>query len=141
MPNLRIVSPIAALIGTGAMIAFTIASISSGAAEHFTRTVSAGQTVQVHVYRAWGKYCATVLAVAKLSVHPQHGKVSHHLKPSRIPASRFGGVDHCYGRPTTGFAVIYRPSAGFRGTDTFTLELDWAVIRRRSTDTYTIIVK
>ena len=127
-----------ALVAASAMIYFN----GTAAAEQYTRTVSPGRTAQLIVYKAWDPvHCGSMFAVAKLAVPPQHGKMSHHTTPATIPVSRFGGRDHCYGQPTTGFAIMYTSSPGYRGTDSFTLNVDWPAITRHSVDTFAIIVQ
>ena len=110
----------------------------------FTRTVLAGQTTTVFVYRPFKRSsCDSASAVATLSVKPQHGRVSHYLRPARIP-----GMDRFTGQPTgcppiatTGFAVTYTSDAGFHGTDTFSLDVDFKEVARHETDVFTIIVQ
>jgi hypothetical protein len=94
------------------------------------------------VHTAWDpRYCTSVFGVVKVSVKPQHGRLSNHLVDATIPQSRFGNSGHCLGRPTKGFAVYYTPAPGFHGTDTFTLDLSWPAIGKQATDMYTVTVQ
>lgn len=116
--------------------------ITGAQAEFRTRTVPAGQTTRIAVHTAWDpKYCSSVFGAVKISVKPQHGKLSNRLIDTTIPNSRFGSNGQCYGKPTKGFAVFYTAPSGFRGTDSFTLDVTWPAISRQVTDTYSITVQ
>lgn len=116
--------------------------ITEAQAQSRTRTVPAGQTTRVAVYTAWDpKYCGSVFGVVKISVKPQRGKLSNRVIDTTIPNSRFGSSGECLGKPTKGFAIFYAAPGGFRGTDSFTLDVSWPAIGRQATDTYSIIVQ
>lgn len=116
--------------------------ITGAQAQSRTRTVSAGQTARVAVYTAWDpQYCGSVFGVVKITVKPQHGKLSNRVIDTTIPNSRFGSSGQCLGKPTKGFAIFYAAPGGFRGTDSFTLDVTWPAIGRQSTDTYSITVQ
>jgi hypothetical protein len=113
-------------------------------AQPFSRSVPPGQTTVVFTYRPFVRSsCNSASAVAKLSIKPQHGRVSHHLTPATIPTiDRFTGQSSgCPPKPTTGFAVTYTPAPGFHGVDTFTLDVDFKEAGRRENDVFTIIVQ
>jgi hypothetical protein len=108
--------------------------------------VQAGQTIRVHVYKSWTweeGHCTSMSGVVKLSVKPQHGKVTHRIIDATIPqVHRFGVTrPQCQGQPTNGFAVFYTPATGFHGTDTFTLDINWPHSGEQATDTYTMTVQ
>lgn len=111
-------------------------------AQSRTKTVPAGQTTRVAVYTAWDpQYCGSVFGVVKITVKPQHGKLTNRVIDTTIPNSRFGSSGQCYGKPTKGFAIFYAAPRGFRGTDSFTLDVSWPAISRQATDTYAINVQ
>src|SRR4051794_39691122 len=104
--------------------ALVLSWITGAQAESMTRTVTAGQTTRIAVYTGWDpKYCGSAFGVVKISVKPQHGKLSNRLIDTTIPNSRFGSSGQCYGTPTKGLAVFYTVPRGFRGTDNFTLDV------------------
>jgi hypothetical protein len=127
------------------LLAATIAlSTLSGPAEAelLSRTVPAGRTSTVFTYKPQTS-CRSAFAVAKLSVKPQHGRVSHNLTPAIMPSwNRITGrPTGCDGKPTTGFAVTYTPAPGFHGFDTFTLDVDFKETGRQIVDVFTINVE
>ena len=103
----------------------------------------AGQTTIVFVYRSWdGKSCTSMFGVVKVSVKPQHGKLTNRIIEATIPGvHRFGTSGQCSGQSTKGFAVFYTPASGFRGTDTFTLDISWPHSGRQATDTFAVTVR
>lgn len=136
------------MIGNGRMqlflICFSLAFfwVTGAEAESRTKTVPAGQTTRVAVYTAWDpQYCGSVFGVVKILVKPQHGKLSSRPIDTAIPSSRFGSSGQCYGKPTKGFGIFYAAPGGFRGTDTFTLDISWPAISKQATDTYSISVQ
>jgi hypothetical protein len=128
------------LAATVALLVFSCAAQS----QPFTITVPAGQTTTVFTYRPFKlSSCSSASAVATLSVKPQHGRVSHYLTPATIPTmDRFTNKPTgCVPKPTTGFAVTYTPDPSFHGIDTFSLNVEFKEIARRTTDVFTIIVQ
>ena len=111
-------------------------------AMEFNRTVPSGVTSRVHHYRSWGKNCEGNGGMVKLLTKPQHGKLTTRTVDSRIEINRFArdGKTECTGRPIKAFEVNYRSDPGFRGTDTFTIEM---VTGRgsRDVDNYTVNVQ
>jgi hypothetical protein len=115
---------------------------SKAPAESFTRTVPAGQTTRVFVYKSWEGNCISAFGVVKVSVKPQHGKLSNRIIDTIIPGvHRFGASGQCQGQSTKGFAVYYTPASGFRGTDTFTLDISWPHSGKQAMDTYAVTVQ
>jgi hypothetical protein len=111
-------------------------------ADQRTRNVLANQTTQVAGYTAWDpRYCGSVRAVVTVLTKPQHGRLSNRPYPTTIGLSRFGASGQCYGTPTTGFAVYYTPVKGFRGADSFTLDISWPAIMKQATDTFVVNVQ
>ena len=113
--------------------------------EAFTRSVPAGQTSDVFMYRPWNNSCTSTYARAKLVAKPQHGFVSHRYVTSAIPAvDRLSGRrTRCVGQPVTGFVVTYTPARGFRGMDSFSLDMHFpsSTSRPLLVDTFTILVE
>jgi hypothetical protein len=79
-------------------------------------------------------------AVVKLATKPQHGKLTTKRSTAPITQSRFINVGHCYGKPTPAFFVYYTPAPGFRGTDTFGIDINWN-FGRHEIDSYSVTVQ
>jgi hypothetical protein len=129
-----------------ALAAILAASLLSGSAnsQPFSRSVPPGQTTVVFTYRPFLRAsCNSASAVAKLSIKPKHGRVSHYLTPATIPTTDrlTGQPSGCAPKPTTGFAVTYTPAPGFHGTDTFSLDVEFKEAGQRENDVFTIIVQ
>jgi hypothetical protein len=112
-------------------------------AQPYSRTVSSGKTSTVFTYTPWDLFCHSAPAVAKLIVKPKHGTVSHYLTSATIPKiNRLTGAETpCAGKPATGFVVTYTSASGFRGVDTFILDVDYPSSGRHATDVFTITVQ
>jgi hypothetical protein len=128
-----------------ALAAATLILGGTARAEQFTRSVPSGRTSDVHTYRPWDNSCRSAFASAKLMVKPQHGIMSHRYSSSTIPeVDRLSGrKTRCFGKPVTGFVVTYTPARGYRGIDTFTLDMEYpsSNSRRRLIDVFTIQVE
>ena len=125
------------LVATNILVAtFSV----SANAESIHKEVRSGSTVRVWIYRNHDSHCNDMPGIVKVVTKPAHGKISQHSALSRIGAERFGS-GRCAGQMSTGLEVSYHSIPGFRGTDTFTIEADWAGNNRRETDTFTIDVQ
>lgn len=95
----------------------------------------------VHTYLSWNDDCSPNTGVVKVATRPQHGK----LTPSQVSAvarqnrfSTYGTV--CLGKTMPGFRVTYTSAPGYRGTDSFAIEVIYGN-RQPILDTYTVIVE
>lgn len=96
------------------VIASSVLTVLSGTvaeADFRTKAVSAGQTTQVAVYRAWDPVsCDSAFAMVKVIEKPKSGKLSNAHINTIIPISRFSSrPGPCFGKPTRGFASSTRP--------------------------------
>lgn len=125
-----------------ALLVVAFLTTSYAHADQRTKIVPAGKTSIVSVYTAWDPtYCGSVHGVVKVAAKPQHGRLSNKLIDTTIGYSRFGAVGQCYGKPTKGFAVLYTPERGYRGSDSFSFDISWPVINRQANDTFAITVQ
>jgi hypothetical protein len=105
------------------------------------RTVVSGQTTHIKSYRSWDKNCQSRFGVVKLLTKPQHGKLTTRIANGKIRNSRFlGGPDQCFGTPIKAFKIDYTSVKGFRGVDTFTVDITFGG-GRRDIDVVTITVQ
>jgi hypothetical protein len=112
-------------------------------AKDFTGAVMSGQTTSLHVYKSWKlSDCTSNKAVVRVLTKPQHGKLTPQEVETRIGTNRRdpGTITQCTGKPTTGFRVSYQSASGFRGADSFTIEVTFGN-RVPELDSYTITVK
>lgn len=125
-----------------AMLAALCATIGPAHAMHFDRTVASGENVSMHHYRSWGRNCEGNGGQVKLLTKPQHGKLTTRTVDSRIRINRFarGGGTPCTGQPIKAFEVNYRSNPGYRGPDSFTIEMTTGN-GQRDVDTYMINVQ
>lgn len=112
-------------------------------AQLFDRTVPVGRTTEVFIYKPFSRRsCTPALAIATLSVKPQHGRVSHFYRQAEMPRrSRFTGRQTgCGGRSVRGFVVTYTPAPGFYGTDSFIIDVDFKEVGGHAVDVFRIHV-
>lgn len=124
-------------------VALTVISLAnSGAAEalSFNRVADSGRTTQMHRYASWDRNCQANGGVVKVLKKPAHGTLFSRDIASHINKSRTAGSTHCHGVPIKGFQVNYRSAAGFRGIDTFTIEVVFGN-SRSDTDYFTVMVQ
>jgi hypothetical protein len=91
------------------------------------------------VYHAWNRDCSAGAGVVKVVTKPQHGKLVSGTVASKISRNRLGGRNQCLGKPILGFEVKYTSRAGFRGTDSFTIDVIYGS-RAPITDSYIVSV-
>jgi hypothetical protein len=116
-------------------------TLPAGAARAETRTVRSGVTTPIHTYLSWNNDCSPNTGVVKVATRPQHGK----LTPRKVTAvarqnrfSSYGTV--CLGKSMPGFEVDYTSTPGYRGTDSFAIEVIYGN-RNPILDTYTVTVE
>ena len=116
-------------------------ALQSGLAQAATVTVKSGVPTAVHTYLSWNNDCSPNAGVVKVATKAQHGK----LTPSRVSAvarqnrfSSYGTV--CLGKTMPGFRVTYTSTPGYRGPDSFAIEVIYGN-RQPILDTYTVTVE
>jgi hypothetical protein len=104
------------------------------------RTVISGQTTIVGRYYTWNPDCSSAFGTVKVIAKPQHGTIANRLIDQQIGISRrLRAADQCFGKPIKALAVTYTSKAGYRGTDSFTLDATFRAYR--DVDTFTIKVE
>jgi hypothetical protein len=124
-----------------ALVLMICCSPTAAVAEHFTRTAISGQTTRMYVYHSVNGDCIGNFGIVKVTAKPSHGRLTNHIVRKMIQRSRFAvNPMHCSGAITKGFQVDYRSAAGFRGVDTFALEMRFGS-GRVGTDMFTVFVQ
>jgi hypothetical protein len=72
---------------------------------------------------------------------PAHGVLIPHVINHTIANSRFGPVGYCAGKPIKALQIDYRSDMGYRGSDSFTIDITFGFEGRRDIDTYTVAVE
>ena len=108
----------------------------------FSRTAVSGQPKRIAAYHSWDpQTCKSLSAKMTVLSKPSHGVLIPHVVPSTITQSRFGSVGHCAGTPIKALQVDYKSAPGYRGTDTFTIEVIFGFEGRQDTDNYTVTIE
>jgi hypothetical protein len=104
-------------------------------------SVKSGVPTPIHTYLAWNNDCSPDAGVVRVATKPQHGK----LTPRKVTAvarqnrfSTYGTV--CIGRTMPGFQVVYTSTLGYRGTDSFAIEVIYGG-RSPIMDVYSVTVE
>ena len=104
-------------------------------------TALSGSKERMHTYMSWKlKGCVPSTGIVKVIAKPQHGKLTPSNVEALIGHSRHRSNDPCIGKPMKGFRVDYQSEPGFRGTDTFKIEVTFGK-RVPEIDTNTITVR
>ena len=116
-------------------------ALPAGPACGQTRTVRSRVTTPIHTYLSWNNDCSPNSGVVKVATKPQHGK----LTPRRITAvarhNRFSSYGTaCLGKSMPGFEVDYTSVPGYRGMDSFAIEVIYGN-RNPILDTYMVTVE
>lgn len=122
-----------------ALNCYMMAAIEAAQALDFERTAPSGRATRMHIYKSWNRDCEANGGVVKVVRKPKHGKLSHRAVQTEIGYARLRGFTRCTGTPIRGFQVDYQSNRGFRGVDTFVIEVTFGT-RRRDVDTYFVDV-
>jgi hypothetical protein len=119
-----------------------LAANSYAGTNSFSRTVTSGQPKRIAAYHSWDPHsCNSLAATMNILVKPAHGVLIPRVIPWTITTSRFGPVMNCAGKPIKALQIEYKSTPGYRGTDTFTIDVTFGWEGRRDTDTYTVTVQ
>lgn len=117
-------------------------AIDDAEANSFSRTAASGQPQRIAAYHSWDpQTCTSLSANMNIVVKPSHGVLIPRVVPHTITTSRFGSVGSCAGKPIKALQIEYRSTPGYRGTDTFAIDVIFGFQGRRDTDTYTMTVQ
>jgi hypothetical protein len=102
-----------------------------------SKTAMAGKTTKIDEYTGWNNDCSFLTISVDVSSPPSHGTVTSKVARGRITNAAVGSAGRCFGRPTRVLQVYYRAKPGFRGTDTFAVDM---TVRGQPTKTFTYSV-
>lgn len=128
------------------IIALVVVAVVLGtdvlSAARVSRTARSGQPTRIAAYHSWDPdSCVSLAASMNVINKPAHGVLTARIVPHTITTSRFGTVRNCAGKPIKALAIDYRSKPGFKGTDTFVIDVVFGWQGRRDTDTYTVTVE
>lgn len=127
-------------IGLGCSLLFN-ANAYAGT-NSFSRTATSGQPKRIAAYHSWEPdSCSSLSAKINVVSKPAHGVLIPRVVSHTITTSRFGTVRNCAGKPIKALQIEYKSVAGYRGTDTFTIDVTFGWEGRRDIDTYTVTVE
>ncbi len=105
------------------------------------RTVKSGVPTPIHTYMSWNDDCSPNSGVVKVASKPQHGKLTPERTSAVARQNRFSTyATSCLGKTMPGFKVVYTSSPGYRGPDSFTIEVIYGT-RTPITDVYSVTVE
>jgi hypothetical protein len=114
----------------------------SALAKSMTFAVISGKPTRVHAYHSWDpSTCKSNSAKMTVVSRPAHGILIPHVVDHVITNSRFGPVGHCHGKPIRALQIDYKSEAGYRGNDSFIIDVTFGFEGRRDIDTYTVTVE
>ena len=127
-------------IGLVVVVTATLGPDTSNA-KMISLTARSGQPTRINAYHSWDPdSCVSQAATMNVTTKPAHGVLTARIVPHTITTSRFGTVRNCTGRPIKALAIEYRSTPGFRGTDSFVIDVVFGWQSRRDTDNYTVTV-
>ena len=119
-----------------------LAANGHATANSFSRNATSGQPKRVAAYHSWDpQTCSSLSATMNVLSKPAHGVLIPRVVPHVITTSRYGTVQNCVGRPIKALQIEYKSAPGYRGSDTFSIDVTFGWEGRRDTDTYTMTVE
>jgi hypothetical protein len=128
-----------------ACFVFSFACCTPAHSDTLARRAKSGQPTKMVVYHSWKpRDCSEKFGVVKVVTKPQHGKLTPSQVVDTVTISRLNPSSPCIGTRQRGFRVDYTSDPGYRGVDSFVLEVTFG--RRRPltptvSDTYTVNVE
>jgi hypothetical protein len=102
-----------------------------------SKTAVAGKSTKIDEYTGWNNDCSFLTIRVDVSSPPSYGTVTSKVARGRISNAAVGSAGSCFGKPTRVLQVYYRGKAGFRGIDTFSVDM---TVRGQPTKTFTYAV-
>src|SRR5688500_9199800 len=115
---------------------FSAASVAH--AESINRTVASGKQTRMTGYYTWTRDCVPTSGIVKVVRKPEHGTLSTRIVPVTIGRGQLYGREDCAGTPAKALQVDYKSKPGFRGTDTFELDITFGGTGRQTFHSYTV---
>jgi hypothetical protein len=109
-----------------ALLFFATKGAAFGESKTFNKSVKSGVLTELHYYSSWHREsCELNGGVVRLLSRPQHGRVlpQKTLRMFREPIRRDQVKGPCWGRSYLAFVISYRSEPGFRGIDTFSVQV------------------
>jgi len=116
-------------------------ALSPASATPMSRTAVSGKPSVMFDYRSWDASCVSAGAKMDVTSAPKNGSVAPMFVNSTIPPGRKYGASPCTGKPIKALRVMYTPKRGFKGTDTFTIDVTYFGTGDRTTHEYTVTVE
>ena len=115
------------MIGRVTVAALTLALLAPmtpALAKTISKTVAAGRASNIDHYTGWNNDCSFMVIKIDVTSKPAHGSVSTRISNGRIPGhADIGSSSACAGKPTKVLNLYYKPARGYRGTDSFTVNM------------------
>jgi hypothetical protein len=123
------------------MVLASVFGTDTSSAKMISKTARSGQPTRINAYHSWDPdSCVSQAASMNVTTKPAHGVLTARIVPHTITTSRFGPVRNCTGKPIKALAIEYRSTPGFKGTDSFVIDVIFGWQGRRDTDNYTVTV-
>lgn len=105
------------------LAATLVAAGTPALAETLYKTVPAGRASKLDHYTGWNNDCSFMTIRIDVVGRPAHGTVSTRPTRGRIGSADIGNAGACAGKPSKVLELHYRPSGGFRGSDTVSVNM------------------
>lgn len=107
------------------VFAFFLYPPGHSSAANITRVVPSGKKVFIRGHHSWDRDCRSATGQVKLLVKPRNGTLTTGFGETTIRNNRYrpGVVPRCAGKPVKTFEVYYSSPPGFRGRDSFVIEV------------------
>ena len=129
------------LVATALVCSLLFSANANAGTNYFTRSATSGQPKRIAAYHSWDpNNCTSLGATMKVTSKPAHGILIPRVVSHTITTSRFGAVRHCTGKPIKALQIEYKSAPGYRGTDTFTIEVTFGWEGRQDIDIYTVTI-
>jgi hypothetical protein len=118
-------------------VAAALAIPAAGSAATLQKSAPSGKSAKIDEYTGWNNDCSFLTINVNVSSPPSHGAVTSRVARGRITNAAVGSAGSCFGKPTRVLQVYYRSRAGYRGTDTFSVDMS---VRGQPTKRFTYAV-
>ncbi len=106
-----------------AFVIGTAAPAGAQAQQHLAKSVPAGSTTKIDHYTGWNNDCSFLMINIDVVQKPSYGTVTPRVSQGQITNANIGSAGACLGKPTRVLELYYRPARGFRGQDSFSVNM------------------
>jgi len=128
-----------ATVTVALIYSLTLNNYAHAATNLLSRIVISGKAKRIAAYHSWDRTCNSLAATVNVVTGPSHGVLVPRVVSRTIKRGTRGSTQ-CFGQPIKALEILYKSRPGYRGADTFVIDVIYGA-GFRDTNTYTVTIK